>query len=203
MSLKVNFKRKISVRVSENKIILTVPVIRNYFILALLLFISCIWFTKSFRFLYSHIPDVIENFDVPTVVILSIWLVFSFLLVKWLIWCIYGAETIFINSDFLIIQTRGKLFNKKRVFETKKINWIKLDTIDNRLNNEFQTDNKGNLIEEGKIRFKYNYQLDDKGLGEGLTINEAIEFLDLLALKGFIDEKLWVYKKPTEGDYYE
>lgn len=203
MSLKVNFKRKISVRVSEDKVILTVPVIRNYFILALLLFISYIWFTKSFRFLYSHIPDVIENFDVPTVVILSIWLVFSFLLVKWLIWCIYGAETIFINSDFLIIQTRGKLFNKKRVFETKKINWIKLDTIDNRLNNEFQTDNKGNLIEEGKIRFKYNYQLDDKGLGEGLTINEAIEFLDLLALKGFIDEKLWVYKKPTEGDYYE
>jgi hypothetical protein len=199
---RISFKRGFSVKAKNDSVKLVVPVVRNYILLALLYLVSYFWFTKSFRFLYSFLPEAIETFDTLIAIILGSWLIFSFLLVKWLVWYIYGAETITVKRDLLIIQTRGKLFSKKRVFEVKEINWIKLDTLDNRLANEIQTDDEGQLIEEGRIRFKYKHQLDDIGFGEGLSVKEAIEFLDLLALKGIISERLWVYKKTSEGEYY-
>lgn len=190
MPYRISFKRGFSVKVRNDSVKLVIPIVRNYFYLVLLYLISYFWFTKSFRFLYSFLPEAIETFDTLIAIILGSWLIFSFLLVKWLVWYIYGAETIIINLDLLIIQTRGKLFSKKRVFEVKEINWIKLDTLDNRLANEIQTDDEGQLIEEGRIRFKYKNQLDDIGFGKGLSVKDATEFLDLLALKGIISERL-------------
>lgn len=198
----LNFNRKLSIKVSEDKVKISVPVVRNYFLLALLYLVSYLWFTKSFRFLNSFLPGAIEEFTTAKGILLTVWLIFSFVLVKYLIWLIYGAETIVVNHQLLIVQKRGKLFRKRKVYEVSGINWIKIDTIDNRINGEIQTDEDGSLIEAGKIRFKYKHQLDDKGFGIGLKEEEAIDILDLLALKGILNDNLWVYRKPDDNEYY-
>ncbi len=145
-------KSKVEIEESEEQLTIRIPPNRSALLFIMIIWLI-LWVCGGLWILFS----VLQNFNVVMIIVAIFWIVGIVLVVKRILWELFGLQKITVTKDFLLLERSilNKIHSKK--FDINLINGLQLEQSEDELIQSIDDEDvePDDLFDDGMLQFLY------------------------------------------------